>query len=71
MHSCKVLICHESLIQEVREAYQEGDLVELLRHTAKDDDHPDDESTPLTSEGIEQAIGLDTSILQVRETTGS
>jgi phosphohistidine phosphatase SixA len=55
---CKVLICHKELIREVREAYKKGDLVELLRHTWKLDGHPDDEATPLTPKGIEQADAI-------------
>jgi len=55
---CKVLICHKELIQEVREAYSRGDLVELLRHTWKLDGYPDDEATPLTAKGMEQADAI-------------
>ena len=55
---CPVLACNEGLIREVREDYARGDLVELLRHTEKEDRHLDDESTPLTRKGIEQAEAI-------------
>ena len=61
---CKVLICDKQSLQEVREAYKKGALVELLRHTWKDDSHPDDESTPLTPKGTEQAKAIRTGLVK-------
>jgi phosphohistidine phosphatase SixA len=55
---CPVLACNEKLIREVREAHARGDLVELLRHTEKEEGYLDDESTPLTHKGIEQAEAI-------------
>jgi phosphohistidine phosphatase SixA len=59
---CQVLACNKGLIQEVEEAHARGDLVELLRHTEKEDrkedQNQDDESIRLTHKGIEQAEAI-------------